>query len=132
MLSFEVFLLELWFQEVRLLNFFQHQKQQLFYTVYPARTLPLTSLTKIKEEKQTKRTTSVDPRTKTSGTVVDIEDDRTPILKRVINSVRRSESSDENESIVNLTAPRAEDESGFCEGDVVDHDIEPDLQIWRL
>lgn len=63
---------------------------------------------------------------------MDIDDDRTPIPKRIINSVRRSESSDENEPIVNLTAPRVKDESDFYEDDVVDHDNEPDLQIWRL
>ncbi|KAL4002552.1 hypothetical protein ACH3XW_3915 [Acanthocheilonema viteae] len=101
----------------------KHQKQQLFYTVYPSQTLSPTSLTRIKEEKEA---TSIDPRSKTNETIVDIEDDRTPIPKRVINSVRRSESSDENESIVNMTAPRVEDEC--CEGD----DSEPDLQIWRF
>uniref|UniRef100_A0A0R3RHZ0 RanBD1 domain-containing protein n=1 Tax=Elaeophora elaphi TaxID=1147741 RepID=A0A0R3RHZ0_9BILA len=105
------------------------QKQQLFHNVYPSQTLPLTSLAKIREEKQT---ISVNLRSKSSERIVDIEDDRTPVPKRVINSVRRSESSDENESIVNLTAPRVEDESGFCEDDAVDQDNEPDLQIWRL
>lgn len=74
----------------------------------------------------------MNPRSETWETVVDIEDDRTPTPKRTINSVRRSESSDENESIVNLTAPLV-GESGFCEGDVpVHNDVEPDLQIWRL
>ncbi|VDO47904.1 unnamed protein product [Onchocerca flexuosa] len=97
-----------------------------------ARILPSTSSAKI-EEKQIKRASSLNLGTKISETVVDIEDDRTPILKRVINSVRRSESSDENESIVDMTAPRVEDESGFCERDVASHsDVEPDLQIWRL
>ncbi|CAG9531940.1 unnamed protein product [Cercopithifilaria johnstoni] len=110
-------------------KFSQHQKQQLFYTVYPARTLLPTSLARIKEEK---RTMLMDRRSKTNEVIVDIEDDRTPIPKRAINSVRRSESSDENESIVNLAAPRVEDESGFCESYVVDDDNEPDLLIWRL
>ncbi|MCP9259590.1 hypothetical protein DINM_002526 [Dirofilaria immitis] len=110
-----------------------HRKQQLFYTVYPARTLPSESLPGIKKEKQTKLAASLNPVSKTSEAVVDIEDDRTPILKRIINSVRRSESSDENESIVNLTSPQVENESGFCEDDVTGHgNVEPDLQIWRL
>ncbi|KAM3723366.1 hypothetical protein ACO02O_06632 [Dirofilaria immitis] len=111
----------------------KHRKQQLFYTVYPARTLPSESLPGIKKEKQTKLAASLNPVSKTSEAVVDIEDDRTPILKRIINSVRRSESSDENESIVNLTSPQVENESGFCEDDVTGHgNVEPDLQIWRL
>uniref|UniRef100_A0A1I7VK31 Doublecortin domain-containing protein n=2 Tax=Loa loa TaxID=7209 RepID=A0A1I7VK31_LOALO len=110
----------------------KHQKQQLFYTVYPARTLPSTNLAKTEEEKGTKRITPIDSRAKISEKIVDIEDDRTPVPKRVINSVRRSESSDENEPIVNLTTPRV-DESGFYEGDIADHDdVEPDLQVWRL
>lgn len=86
-------------------------------------------MTKIKKEK---RTVSLDPISKANEAIVDIDDDRTPIPKRIINSVRRSESSDENEPIVNLTAPRVKDESDFYEDDVVDHDNEPDLQIWRL
>ncbi|VDM07297.1 unnamed protein product [Wuchereria bancrofti] len=111
----------------------KHQRQQLFCTIYPTQTLPSTSLVKNEEGKRASRTTLMDPRAKTNETIVDIEDDQTPILKRIINSVRRSESSDGNESIVNLTAPRIEDESGFCESDVTNRDdIEPDLQIWRL
>uniref|UniRef100_A0A915PJ90 Uncharacterized protein n=1 Tax=Setaria digitata TaxID=48799 RepID=A0A915PJ90_9BILA len=111
----------------------KHQKQQPFCTVYPVRMLPSTSPNKIENEKQPKRATSLDPETKSNGAVVDIEDDQTPILKRVINSIRRSESSDEDEPIVSLTAPKMQDESGFFEGDVVSQDdIEADLQIWRL
>lgn len=68
----------------------------------------------------------MDARSKTNEVIADIEDDRTPIPKRIINSVRRSESSDENESILNLTAPRVEKESGFCECDITDDD-ESDL-----
>lgn len=72
--------------------------------------------------------------------MVDIEDDRTPLPKRVINSVRRSESSDEDEPIVRLTAHRIPDESGFVDGDDAataataenTSSSEPDLQIWRL
>lgn len=111
----------------------KHQRQQLFCTIYPTQTLPSTNLVKNGKGKRANRTTLMDPRAKTNEAIVDIEDDQTPILKRIINSVRRSESSDENESIVNLTTPRIEDESGFCESDVTDRDdIEPDLQIWRF
>ncbi|VDK68214.1 unnamed protein product [Onchocerca ochengi] len=111
----------------------KYQKQQPYHAVHPARILPSTSSPEVREEKQINRAASLNLGTKISETVVDIEDDRTPILKRVINSVRRSESSDENESIVNMTAPRVQDEFGFCESDIAGHsDIEPDLQIWRL
>ncbi|VDK40383.1 unnamed protein product [Gongylonema pulchrum] len=121
------------------------QKNQPQYTIYPARALPTTSLATVEEEQQQQQKLSVpssDPQT-TSKTLAEIEDDRTPLPRRMINSVRRSESSDEDEPVVRLAASGFRDESGFVEdndadggggsgGDKAAIPDEPDLQIWRL
>lgn len=56
--------------------------------------------------------------------MANIEDDRTPAPPSTINSVRRSESSDEEESIIGITARSDNVFLGDEEG--------PDIQVLRL
>lgn len=60
-----------------------------------------------------------------SSRIVDIEDDKTPLPERSINSVRRSESSDEDEPIIRITSS-----TDSTLGD--SRSEEPDLRVWRL
>ncbi|VDN06666.1 unnamed protein product [Thelazia callipaeda] len=112
----------------------KHHKSQPYCILYPARNSRSNNLATVEEEQQPKRALSLDHNsTKVNETVVDIEDDRTPIPKRVINSVRRSESSDDDEPIVSLTSPVTNDESGFIDVDYICEDEEEsDVQIWRF
>lgn len=67
---------------------------------------PLVSLDIVKEEDCRSAMADDSDRTR----FVDIEDDKTPVPESTINSVRRSESSDEDEPIIKITSPTSSDD----------------------